>query len=110
MHASEPFASRSGKQKTHVNVIAKPERKGDMPAVPKITNISGEKWTIEIFGSVNAEEITDSDGESAVSSEIEEQVEAVRVHVTQQRTEAVATLCELEPVLFDQRREYELVE
>ena len=110
MHASEPFASRSGEQESHVNVVAKPERKRDMPAVPKIPDISREKWSIKIFGSVNAEEIADRDGESAVSSEIKKQIKTIGIHVAEQRTDAVAARGELEPMSFDQRSEYELVE
>src|SRR5262249_45166239 len=110
MHAPEPFAARSGEQETHVNMIAKPERKGDVPAVPEIADVSREKWPIEILRGVNAEEIADTDGESAVSGEVEEQIETVGIHVTEQRTEAMAADRRLEPVLFDQRSDYELVE
>src|SRR5439155_20508133 len=110
VHASEPFAARSRKQESHVNVVAKPERKRDMPAVPKITDISREKWSTKIFGCVNAEEIADSDGESAVSSEVEKQIKTIGIHVAEQRTDAVAARGKLEPVSLDQRSEYELVE
>ena len=65
---------------------------------------------VEVFRSVNAKQITDADRKSAVSGEIEEQIETVGIHVTDQRTEAPAARCCLEPVLFDQRSEYELVE
>ena len=88
MHASEPFASRSGKEETHVNVISKPEGKGDMPAIPEITNVSRKERPIKVFRSVDAKQITDADGKSAVSGEIEEQIEAVGIHVTDQCTQA----------------------
>src|SRR6266480_5290996 len=101
MHTPEPFAARSGKQEPHVDVIAKPKRKGDMPAVPKITDISGEEWLAEVFGSVDPKEITNTNGKGAVSGEIEEQVEAISVHVTEQRTETATTRCRFEPALFD---------
>src|SRR5438034_5439658 len=81
-----------------------------MPAVPEITDVPREKRPVKVFRSVNAKQITNADGKSAISPEIEEQVEAVCIHVTERRTEAVAARCELEPVLFDQRRQYELVE
>ena len=77
MHAFEPFAARSGEQETHVNVVAKPERKRDMPAIPEIANVSGEEGPVEVFRSVNAKQITDADGKSAISGEIEEQIKAV---------------------------------
>ena len=101
MHAPEPLAAPRGEQETHVNVISKPKRKGDMPAVPKIANVSREERAVEVFGSVDAKQIADTDGESAVSGEVEEQIETVRIHVTEQRTEVVAAGCQLEPVLFD---------
>src|SRR6266446_3173792 len=81
-----------------------------MPAVPKITDISREKWSIKVFGGVNAEEIADSDSESAVSREIEKQIKTIGIHVAEQRTDAIAARGQLEPVSFDQRSEYELVE
>src|SRR5206468_10798308 len=109
VHAPEPFAARSGKQEPHINVIAKPKRKGDVPAVPKITNISGEERLVEILRSVNPKEITKTDSKSAVPGEIEEQIETVSIHITEQRTEVPTARCRFEPVLFDQRRDYELV-
>src|SRR4029077_11441398 len=110
MHAFEPFAAPSGEQETHVNVIAKPEGKGDMPAIPEITNVSRKERPVKVFRSVDAKQITDADGKSAVSGEIEEQIKTVGVHVTDQRSEAIAVSSRLEPALFDQRSEYELVE
>ena len=86
MHAFEPFAARSGEQETHVNVVSKPERKGDMPAIPEITNVSRQERPIKVFRSVNAKQITDADGKSAVSGEIEEQIETVGIHIADQRT------------------------
>ena len=35
----EPFTLHRGEKKSHVNVIAKPERKSDVPAIPEIANI-----------------------------------------------------------------------
>src|SRR5882762_585154 len=110
MHAPEPFAARSGEEETHVNVIAKPEGKSDMPAIPEIANVSREERPVKVFRSVDAKQITNADRESAISGEIEEQVEAVGIHVTEQRTQAVAARCDREPMLFDQSSKYELVE
>src|SRR5207244_13295330 len=101
VHASEPVAARSRKQESHVNVGAKPERKRDMRAVAKITDISREKWSTKIFGCVNAEEIADTDGESAVSSEVEKQIKPTGIHVAEQRPDAGAARGKLEPVSFD---------
>src|SRR4029077_1199871 len=110
MHAFEPFAAPSGEQEAHVNVIAKPEGKGDMPAIPEITNISRKERPVKVFRSVDAKQITDADGKSAVSGEVEEQIETEGIHVTDQRTEAITVPSRLEPVLFDQRSEDELIE
>src|SRR6267378_5704901 len=102
MHAPEPFAARSGKQEAHVNVVSKPEGKGDMPAIPEIADVSREERPVKVFRSVDAKQITNADGKSAVSREIEEQIETVGIHVTEQRTQAVAARCDREPMLFDQ--------
>ncbi len=110
MHAFEPFAARSGEQEAHVDVIAKPEGKGDMPAVPEIADVPREERPVKVFRSVDAKQITNADGESAVSREIEEQIKAVGIHVTNQRREAIAMPSRPEPALFDQRSEDELVE
>src|SRR6476661_9814249 len=99
MHTFEPFAARSGEQEAHINVIAKPEGKGDMPAIPEITNVSRKERPIKVFRSVDTKQITDADGKSAIAGEIEKQIETVSIHVTDQRTQAAAARCELEPVL-----------
>src|SRR5438552_11640098 len=109
VHAPKPFAARSGKQEPHVDVIAKPKRKRDVPAVPEIANVSRKERLAEVFRSMYPKEITKADSKSAVPGEIEEQVETVRIHVTEQRTETPTARCRFKPLLFDQRRDYKLV-
>src|SRR5438270_2695118 len=109
MQVSKPFAAPSGKQEPHVHVIAKPKRKCDVPAVPKIADVSSEEWSVEIFRSVDPKEITKTNGKSAIPGEIEEQIKTVSVHVTDQRPEAPTARHRLEPVMFDQCRDYEFI-
>src|SRR5436190_16960471 len=80
-----------------------------MPAIPKIADIPGEKRSIEVFRSMDAEKITQSNGESAVAGKIKKQIETVRIHVADQRREAPAAGGSLQPVLFNQRGKNEFV-
>src|ERR1700747_3066356 len=77
----DPATAPGGQQEAHVNMVAKPERKGYMPAIPKIPNIARQKRAIEIFGRMNSEKIAESDGKSAVTGEIEKEVEAIRENI-----------------------------
>src|SRR5205823_752388 len=107
--ARKPFAARGRKQEAHVNVVAKPKRKRDVPAVPEIADVSGEKRPVEIFRRMDAKEIAERDGKCAVAGEIEKQIKTVSIHVACERAEARARRGAVEPVLFDQRRQDELV-
>src|SRR5207249_8582664 len=109
VHTPKPFAARGRKQEPHVDVIAKPKRKRDVPAVPKITDISGEERLAKVFRSVDPKEITKADSKSAIPGKIEEQIETISIHITEQRTQVPTARCRFEPVLFDQRRDYELI-
>ena len=80
-----------------------------MPAIPEIADIPGEKRTIEVFRSMDAEKITQRNGKSAVASKVKKQIEAVSIHVANQRSETAAAGCSLQPVLFDQSGEDEFV-
>ena len=80
-----------------------------MPAVPEIANVSCQKRPVEIFRRMDAEEIAERDGKCAVAGEIEKQIETVSIHVACERAEARARRGTVEPVLFDQRRQDELV-
>src|SRR5437773_2650685 len=60
--AGKPFAARGRKQEAHVNVVAKPKRKRDVPAVPEIADVSGEKRPVEIFRRMDAKEKAERDG------------------------------------------------
>src|SRR4030095_13733402 len=80
-----------------------------MPAIPEIADIPGEKRPIEVFRSMDTEEITQSNGKSAVAGKIKKQIEAVRIHVAEQRREAPTTGGALQPVLFNERGENEFV-
>ena len=71
MFVREPFATRGGKQKTHVNMIAKPERESDVPAIPKVADVASNKRMIKVLRRVDAKQITEGDGKSAVTREIE---------------------------------------
>jgi len=61
-------------------MIAKPKRKRDVPAIPKITDVSGEEWSVEVFRRVYPKEITKTDSKGAVPGEIEEQIETVSTY------------------------------
>ena len=58
---------------------------------------------------MDAEEIAERDGKGAVAGKIEKQIKAVCIHIAEKRAEACASRRGLEPILFDQRRDYELV-
>src|SRR4030095_863809 len=109
MFTRKPFAAHGGKQEAHVNVIAKPKRKRDVPAVPKITDVSREKRSVEVFRCVDAKEITESNGKGAVAGKIKKQIKAVCIHIADEAPEARARRRGVEPVLPDQRSDYELV-
>src|SRR5207302_2321424 len=59
--------------------------------------------------SMDAEKITQGNGKSAVAGEIKKQVEAVRIHVADQRRETPTAGSSLQPVLFNERGENEFV-
>src|SRR5438132_7709020 len=80
-----------------------------MPAVPEIANVSCRKRVVEILRSMDAKEIAKRDGKCAVAGEIEKQIETVSIHVARERAEARARRGAVQPVLFDQRRQDELV-
>src|SRR5207248_8088258 len=80
-----------------------------MPAIPKIANIPGEKRSIEVFRSMDAEKITQGNGESAVAGKIKKQIEAVCIHVADQRHETPAAGSSLQPVLFNEGGNNEFV-
>ena len=80
-----------------------------MPAIPEIADIPGEKRPIEVFRSMDTEKITQSNGESAVAGKIKKQIEAVGIHVADQRREAPTAGGSLQPVLFNQRGKDEFV-
>src|SRR5262249_30253087 len=75
----------------------------------EIANIPGEKRTIKVFRSVDAEKITQSNGKSAVACKIKKQIEAVRIHVADQRRETPTAGGSLHPVLFNERSQDEFV-
>src|SRR6476469_10707623 len=79
----EPFPLHGSEEKSHVNVVAKPERKSDMPSVPEISNIVGQERTVKIFRCPHAEEAAEANRERAITRKIEEQIKAVSIHVGQ---------------------------
>ncbi len=68
----EPLALRRREQETHVDVVAKPKRQRDVPAVPEVADIRREEGLVEILRRVNAEQVADGNGEGTVAREIEE--------------------------------------
>src|SRR4029453_9117601 len=105
----KPFAAHRRIEKAHVNVIAKPKRKCYVPPIPKIADVPGEKRAIEVFRSMDTEKITQGDCKSAVAGKIKKQIEAVCIHVADQRGETPAAGGSIQPVLFDERGEDEFV-
>ena len=77
----EPFIFQRGEDEAVVNVIAEPERQAHVPAIPEVADVARKKWTVEILRCVNAEQITESNREGAVTGEVEEQVKGISVHV-----------------------------
>src|SRR6266480_1671889 len=80
-----------------------------MPAIPEIADIPSEKRSIEVFRSMDSEKITQCYGKSAVAGKIKKQIEAVRIHVADQRREGPTAGGSLQPVLFNERGENEFV-
>src|SRR5580704_873042 len=80
-----------------------------MPAIPEIADIPGEKRAIEVFRSMDAEKITQSNGKSAVAGKIKKQIEGVRIHVADQRHETSTAGSSLQPILFNERGNNEFV-
>src|ERR1043166_3547596 len=109
MFAREPTTAPGREQKANVTVITKPEGKCNVPPVPKIADISSEKRPLEILRRVNTEEIAQGDGEGAIAGEIEEQVQAVGIHVADERAKMSAACRGLQPVLLDQGGDNEFV-
>src|SRR5947199_2527886 len=83
-------------------MVAKPKCKGDVPAIPEIADVPGEKRSVEVFRSVDAEKITQGNGKSAVAGKIKKQIEAVRIHVADQRRKTPTAGSSLQPVLFNE--------
>ena len=79
----KPFVLHCNDQKSHVNVVAKPERKRDIPSGPEIANVVGKERAIEIFRGVHSKQSAEGGREGRVTREIEKQIETVAVHVGQ---------------------------
>ena len=79
----KPFVLHRGEEKSHVNVVAKPERKRDIPSRPEIANVVGKERAIEIFRGVHSKQSTEGDRECRVTGEIKKQIETVAIHVGQ---------------------------
>src|SRR5581483_4180102 len=109
MHAGKPLSAPCRQHETHVNVIPKPPRQRDMPTVPEIPDVSGQKRLPEIFRRVNTEQVTEADSKGAVPREIEEKIEAVGIHVAEQRRHTAAARRRFKPAMLDERRDNELV-
>jgi len=106
---TKPSAPNGRHQKTHVYMVAEPKGKGDVPTVPEVSNIPRQKRAIEIFRCVNAEKVAKGDGKGAVTSEIEKQIEAIGVHIAYQSAESRFRGDTIQPILFDQTGEDELI-
>src|SRR5450631_239654 len=79
----EPFILHRSEEKSHVDVVAKPERKRDIPSRPEIANIVGKERAIEVFRGLHSKQSAEGDSECSVTGEIEKQIETVAVHVGQ---------------------------
>src|SRR5262245_51450830 len=110
VNVGEPTSLRGSEDEARVDVIAEPKGERHVPAVPEVADVAREKRSIEVLWSVDAEEVAEADRERAVSSEIEEQIEAVRVHVGKRGRETGAGQCCVHPVLPYEPRHHELVE
>ena len=106
----EPLLLEREQQEPHVDEIAEPEGKGDVPARPELLDVLREKRLVEVFGRMDAQQIAARDGEGAVAREIEEQVKAVRVHVRHRVTQGWSGGNLVHPVLRDEVGHDELVE
>src|SRR5262249_11657842 len=63
----EPAALGGGQHKSHVHMIAEPGGEADVPAIPEVRDIGGQKGPVEVLWRVNAQQVADTDGEGAVS-------------------------------------------
>src|SRR5258708_19896538 len=81
-----------------------------MPAVPKVFDVPGKKRPVKVFRGMNPEQLTEADRKCAVSGEVEEQIKGIRVHVGCYRSNPAARRDGIQPILFDQRGQNELVQ
>src|SRR5262245_14259128 len=81
-----------------------------MPAAPEGLNVRGKKWQVKIGRSSDPQQITEPDRECAVAGEVEEQIEAVAIHVRHHRQKSMAVLHDADPAVVDNSREDKLVE
>ena len=86
-----------------VNVIADPRAERDVPALPKILQVTREVGPIEILGQIHAEEFGDTDGDVAVAGEIEQN--AKRQHRQKYPTIEEPERGELRLLVIDQKGE-----
>ena len=77
----EPLAFHRGEEKPHVDVVAKPERESDVPAIPKVTDIVRQERAIEIFWGANSKQAAERDRERGVTGKIKKQIKAITIHV-----------------------------
>jgi hypothetical protein len=66
----KPFVLHGSEEKPHVNVVAKPERKRNIPSRPEIANIMGKERAIEVFRGVYSKPSAKGDSECSVTGEI----------------------------------------
>ena len=105
----EPLSLYCGEEKSHVNVVTKPERKRDVPAVPEIANIVRQKRAIEVLRRADSTESAKPDGERTVTGKVKKQIETVPIHVQRDLAERSAR-CLVDPETFDQGGQNEFVE
>src|SRR6266404_4663030 len=107
--ATEPAAARRVQHEAHVHVIAQPPGEAHVPAVPYLAEVAAQKRGVEVLRHADAEEMADADGERAVPGEVEEEVQAVGIHVPDDREDAGVARERRQRMTIDQDCEDELV-
>ena len=103
----EHLAAHESHQQAGVDVVAQPEGQCDVPAVPEIFDRLRQERQPEVLRGPDAEQIRRPDRHQRIPREVEEQVEAVVVHVADG---APARIRQVTHPARDQRRQGELVE
>ena len=89
-------------------MVAKPERKSDVPPIPEVANIVRQERAIEVFRCADSKQAAEPDRKRAVAGKVKKQIKAVAIHVDNDLAERFAG-CLIDPEALDQGCENEFV-